>query len=244
MEPQVSSMDEVSAAEYSKYLTPFQVEKFTFMFTSIFDLKKNGLMEENDIDAIVERLRAHAGWAETDDTFQRVKDTFRVFFGCCCDQVRAELAIAEHEIDTWEKAVSHKQPNVTSISLHAWLNMWGKLCYGSAGINDFPIWVQVLPGIFFDVMDLKVDGVIKLDELRHFYNNFIGIPAEEVDKVAEEGFRAMTANGDYELNAKNYLFVFANFLLGRTIYGPGKYIFGCFDNKEMDEAYKVLYDSD
>ena len=37
------------------------------------------------------------------------------------------------------------------------------------------------------------------------------------------------------------MFCFANFLLGRDIYGPGKYIFGVFDNREISETFKVKY---
>jgi hypothetical protein len=40
------------------------------------------------------------------------------------------------------------------------------------------------------------------------------------------------------------LFGFANFLLGRDIYGPGKYIFGVFDNRELNQAFKVKYNAD
>ena len=42
---------------------------------------------------------------------------------------------------------------MTSISLIQWLNMWGRLTYGSAGLSDFPCWVQTLPQIFFKVID-------------------------------------------------------------------------------------------
>ncbi len=42
---------------------------------------------------------------------------------------------------------------MNSISLVQWLNMWGRLTYGSAGLSDFPCWVQTLPGIFFRVID-------------------------------------------------------------------------------------------
>ena len=51
-------------------------------------------------------------------------------------------------------------------------------------------------------------------------------------------------NGDYKLNKQNYLFAFANFLLAKGIYGPGKYLFGTFDNREIDESYKVVYNDD
>ena len=39
------------------------------------------------------------------------------------------------------------------MSLNQWLNMWARLTYGSAGLSDFPIWVQLLPNIFFRVID-------------------------------------------------------------------------------------------
>ena len=51
-------------------------------------------------------------------------------------------------------------------------------------------------------------------------------------------------NCDYKLTRENYDFVFANFLLGKDIYGPGKYIFGVFDNREIDETFPVKYNVD
>ena len=51
-------------------------------------------------------------------------------------------------------------------------------------------------------------------------------------------------NGDYKLTRENYDFVFANFLLGKDIYGPGKYIFGVFDNREIDETFPVRYNDE
>ena len=42
---------------------------------------------------------------------------------------------------------------VPKMSMKQWMNMWGRLCLGSAGIADFPIWVQLLPELFFEVAD-------------------------------------------------------------------------------------------
>ncbi len=53
---------------------------------------------------------------------------------------------------------------VTSITLTQWLNTWGRLCYGSAGLSDFPCWVQMLPGIFFKCMDLDGEGTHGLQQ--------------------------------------------------------------------------------
>merc|ERR1739846_182885 len=132
---------------------------------------------------------------------------------------------------------------VNSVSLSSWLHMWARMCKGSAGIDDFPIWVQLIPRVIFNVICIKmrVDYITR-ESLRNFYENFSGLECANLEKVATEGYRSMSANGDYELDYKSYKLLFSNFLLGRTIYGPGKYIFGCFDNRDMNEPYKIVYD--
>merc|ERR1712087_1029933 len=124
--------------------------------------------------------------------------------------------------------------------LNEWLHMWARMCQGAAGIDDFPIWVQLIPRVIFNVICSKEGGeVISRSSLRNFYENFTGLSGDTLDKVATEGFRSMTANGDYELDYSSYKLLFSNFLLGRTIYGPGKYVFGCFDNSDMTQKYKI-----
>ena len=57
----------------------------------------------------------------------------------------------------WEDAFSKYKEvqfnQLPTMNLNQWLNMWGRLCYGSSGISDFPIWVQLLPELFFEVAD-------------------------------------------------------------------------------------------
>merc|ERR1712154_720067 len=83
------------------------------------------------------------------------------------------------------------------------------------------------------------DGLLAYEEVKNFYKGCLGIDPSKLEKTCKEGYRAMTANGDYRLTKTNYDFVFANFLLGKDIYGPGKYIFGVFDNREIDETFPV-----
>merc|ERR1712179_582645 len=75
--------------------------------------------------------------------------------------------------DAFEKYSDKKLPK--SMTLNQWLNMWGRLCYGSAGIADFPIWVQILPEIFFKVMDKSHNGILTCDDIKNFYKGLIGI---------------------------------------------------------------------
>ena len=53
---------------------------------------------------------------------------------------------------SWEEALRPNRVHMSSISLKSWLNMWARLCLGSAGMDDFPIWVQLLPRVLFNVI--------------------------------------------------------------------------------------------
>ena len=87
------------------------------------------------------------------------------------------------------------------ITLNDWLNMWGKLCRGAAGISGFPIWVKLLGQLFFDTIDRDHDGVLSEAEFRNFYDTLIQVPQDELDKVTKEGYRAMTAVSIYLLRS-------------------------------------------
>merc|ERR1712037_839697 len=170
-------------------------------------------------------------------------DNNRVFFECLLEQLLAERNKEGLEERSWEEALAPSKVVVDSVSLSSWLHMWARMCKGSAGIDDFPIWVQLIPRVIFNVIcsKMRVDYITR-ESLRNFYENFSGLAGDNLEKVATEGYRSMSANGDYELDYKSYKLLFSNFLLGRTIYGPGKYIFGCFDNRDMNEKYKIVYD--
>lgn len=238
--------NDTAAAEYHKHLSPFQMEKFTYMFDSLFDLDKNLLLEEADIHALVSKMKAYCKWDDNDEKYQYIKDVHKVFYECLQDQVRSEKAASAQaeEIKTWEEALKVKKIDVSQITLQQWLNMWGRLCHRASGLNDFPIWVQLLPKIFFEIIDQDKDGILEKDEYERFYREFVAVPSTELQKVVDEGYRAMTADGEYTFDLEHYGFCFANFLLGRSIYGPGKYIFGVFDNSDINQTYKINYNEE
>jgi hypothetical protein len=46
---------------------------------------------------------------------------------------------------------------------------------------------------FFYTIDRDDDGILSDQEIKNFYKDFIGVSANELDKVSMEGMRAMTA---------------------------------------------------
>lgn len=46
--------------------------------------------------------------------------------------------------------------------------------------------------------------------------------------------------GRYPLNLASYEQIFANFLLGKTPYGPGRFIFGCFEHSLHRSKFRLI----
>lgn len=231
----------VDYATLQRKLSPFQLEKLTYLFRQLFDCNQDGVIDAADIQALREKMIQFAGWNENSEEALFLKDSSNVFLECLLDQVKAEHgACAAHlENRTWQEALKPSKMAVKSCNLSQWLNMWAKFCDRAAGINDFPVYVQLLPKLIFKMI-AGSGNFIEKENLRKFYEDFIGLKGKDLEDTVENGFKIMTANGDYALNQANYDLIFANYLLGRTIYGPGKYIFGCFDNSDSKKKYQII----
>jgi len=231
----------VDYATLQKKLSPFQLEKLTYLFRCLFDCNQDGVIDAADIQALREKMLQFAGWDDNSDHGLFLKDSLSVFLECLLDQVKAEHGASAPNLEhrTWQEALKPNKMAVKSCNLSQWLNMWAKLCDRAAGINDFPVYIQLLPKLIFKMI-AGPGNVVTKDSLQKFYRDFIGIKGKDLEETVETGYRIMTANGDYALNQSNYDLIFANFLLGRTIYGPGKYIFGCFDNSDSKNKYKII----
>lgn len=234
---------EVDWAKIAKSLSTFQVEKLKYFFQKFFDNDMNGVINKDDFTGLNERLRGVAGWELDDPEYLAMVDNNRVFFECLLEQAFSERNTEGLETRDWDEALAPSKMVVDSVSLNSWLHMWARMCKGAAGIDDFPIWVQLIPRVIFKVIcSREGEDVISRESLKNFYQNFTGLSGGTLEKVATEGYRSMSANGDYELDYSSYKLLFSNFLLGRTIYGPGKYVFGAFDNRDMEEKYKIIYE--
>lgn len=54
--------DNADDKQYVKFLSTFQIEKFTYMFNSFFDDSNgDGLLQKEDVDALIERLSKYRG---------------------------------------------------------------------------------------------------------------------------------------------------------------------------------------
>ncbi|XP_066954591.1 uncharacterized protein [Macrobrachium rosenbergii] len=217
--------DDMQPPEGKMHLSDFQVEKFTYYFTDVFDHNKDRVITIEDIHALNERMRHYAGWSEDNEYYLTMKEIHADFFECLLEHVGKIEPEYGFEFDV------DRIPD--RVQMYQWLNMWGNLTHGARAMLDFPIWLQILPKILFKVINRKDNGIISFDELRSFYAHFIKLPEVQLDTVSEEAYRALTSSGDFPITEGVYLMAFANFLLGKTPHGPGKYIFGGFKDSDV-----------
>lgn len=64
----------------------------------------------------------------------------------------------------------------------------------AAGMDDFPIWVQLLPKVLFNVIVAR-EGVdfISKESLKQFYEKFVGLKGQTLESTTEQGFKTATA---------------------------------------------------
>jgi len=185
--------DRLDYTDLSGLLSPFQIEKFSY-FYKFFDSNGDGHVDMDDMEGINERLRNVAGWSKDDPQYLSLMDNNRVFMECLLDQVKKEKDTEGLEHRTWAEAMAPSRMNVTHCSQSAWLHMWARLCKGSAGIDDFPIWVQLLPRALFNIIVAREGAsVISKSSLRNFYERFTGLSGQVLEKVTENGYNIASA---------------------------------------------------
>ena len=71
--------------------------------------------------------------------------------------------------------------------------------------------------------------MLSINYSRLFFTAFLDVGTlveEKISSITEESYRAMTSNGDVNLDFHIYKLSFLNFLLGKQPNGPGQFIFG------------------
>ena len=123
---------------FRRTLSPFQIEKFTYMFNTFFDdANGDGLLQKEDIDALMGRLAKHRNLAKGDPKLQRIEDVLNAFYDCLVDQVKLEKggSATARGFDSWPEALKAHKVDTSNITLTQWLNLWGRLCRGTAGMS-------------------------------------------------------------------------------------------------------------
>ncbi|XP_074659169.1 sarcoplasmic calcium-binding proteins II, V, VI, and VII-like [Tubulanus polymorphus] len=219
-------------------LSQFQEEKLLIYF-NFFDDNKDGLLEKNDFENLQRKIVDYAAWPEKSSLANWCREIHNTFFHSLCERKAAMILDASddgsHDISII------KDTDTTHIAVEEWLSMWEKLLHGAMSMNDFPVWLQLLPKVLFEVVDVKGDSVIDEEELEEYYSGFLKLEDHDPKDIARRAYNDITDNGKYPLNVQSFEQCFANFLLGRsTNFGPGKYILAAFVDTIEDKIQIIL----
>jgi len=218
---------------------------------NLFDQNQDGFISEDDVQEFGTKILEFTQWPENSTVSRFMREVNETFYQTILEkkvqwlfqdeedqQEHNEMNEMDELAEEMENQDIQDKGNENKISKELWLHMWERLTYGSMGMQDFPVWLQLLPKVLFEVVDFKGDHEIDVDELTEFYADFTKIKEPEPAKLAQDAFNDMTDNGKYELNVTTYEQTFANFLLGRTSnYGPGMYVFGTVHTEQ--EPFKL-----
>ncbi|XP_045165866.1 sarcoplasmic calcium-binding proteins I, III, and IV-like [Mercenaria mercenaria] len=201
-------------------LSPFQKEKLEYYF-NFFDYDGNGQLELSDLDGFMKKVLEFTGWPESSAKARECYEVHECFFSTLLEKM--------------DKTRNEK------ISIDKWLRMWEKMIPGCMSMINFPVWLRLLPRSLFRIIDKNHDGKIDEKELANFYVKFVGIPEENVKLLASFAMEQMTDKGRYPLTLDSYNQIFANFLIGKTPYGPGRFIFGCFEHMAQRTEFQLIH---
>lgn len=204
-------------------LTPFQIEKLEYYF-KFFDSDNDGYLQTQDLSGFVKKILDYTGWEDNSPRALECYDIHSTFF----DILREKINTSENAEDPLK------------VSNSDWILLWNSILSKCTGMHNFPVWLRLLPKSLFHIVDRKNDDVIDREELEEFYIKIVKLTTDEAESVSKSAYSELTDNGKYPLHMRGYSEIFANFLLGRTPYGPGRYIFGCFESTVKQTHFSLL----
>jgi len=210
----------------AKSITPYQAEKLKALFEKYYDVDKDGIITEQDIERLNEKFIDFTGWNVDDVKLQKLLEYHRDLYKCLLMEVNKDVHIEEHK--------------ATEITLNAWMKMWDRIMKGALALMHLPQWVQVMPFNLFTYMDKNGESHVSKQNLFEFYTDFMLMDDKKGRVVADNGWSQMTGNGDFKLTLELYTMCFSNFLFGKSFYGPGLFILGTFRECFERVPYKII----
>lgn len=214
--------------EQEYQLTPTQNNKFSHFFTCLLDHDRDDLVSDQDFEALSERLRHFADWSVNSAEFNILQQVERGFMDTFLEEVLDER-------------LGFKVNDQTFITREGWLHKWAQLVSSSKNLTDFPIWLQYLVKILFQVINRSGSGIISRDELSAFYSSVLGFDTIRVGEILDVAYHAMTSNGDHPLGYHAYRLCFANYLLARYPNGSGQFLLGFAPSPMPSALFPVDY---
>ncbi|CAL1528614.1 unnamed protein product [Lymnaea stagnalis] len=193
-------------------LSPFQKEKLEYYFRFLSP-NEDGYLEKSSINRLMARIQDFTGWDEDSPRAKECREVHEAFFELLFEKAKEE------------------EGTVGKVDLKNWLFMWSSILPGVMSMHNLPVWLRLMPQLLFKIVDRRRQDYLTANDLEIFYKEMVHLDPQQAREIAINAYQQMTDGGRYPLNADSYEQLFANFLIGRTPYGPGRYIFGCFEHE-------------
>lgn len=179
-------------------LTDFQKKKISRVFTTFFDVNKDGVIEWPDFEICMQKVREMHGWDTDGEKYLHALETLRLI---------------------WDGLKQYADENQDDkITEDEWLKMWQE-CIKVSNEKGIPEWQQRYMDFMFDVNDTSGDKLIDMEEYSTVYTNF-GMTKEE----CEDAFKKFAENGNVDRDLYNKLWM--EYFSSSDPSAKGNFIFG------------------
>ncbi|KAL8585451.1 hypothetical protein ACOMHN_024611 [Nucella lapillus] len=229
-------------------LTAFQEEKLNYYF-KFFKPNEANELDRNSLRNFMDRVLEFTGWDPNSADARATYEVHENFFETLFDKTSEGEQTCTVSLEDWMSVWRNLLPGCKSSgNFPVWLRLLPRQLFRaldrdsqySKSSGNFPVWLRLLPRQLFRAMDRDKDGKITEEELFNFYHYMVKLPYDEARTNSKLAYDQMTDGGKYPLNLDGYGQIFANFLLGGTPYGPGRFIFGCFEHSVPTTPFRLI----
>ncbi|XP_013401624.1 calexcitin-1 [Lingula anatina] len=160
-------------------LSPCQRSKLESMFTTFYDINRDGKIEWADFTEFIEKISAVNGWGETHEKRTSGLSTLKTI---------------------WEGLIKYADENFDNeVSHDEWFKMWDDVMKEATSKDKFPQWLNDYMNFMFDVTDTSGDGIVDEGEYVKAFQQY-GVS----DAKCKEAFQKFTNNGALKLDKKAF----------------------------------------
>jgi len=236
-----------STEKGSELLTEFQRAKFRHFFYHVLDLNSDHVISQEDFDGLNERVRHYMDWSKNSIHYLSLREVHTLFLE---HFLTTSTTIAAQTFDYCDPFRSlsgdsgHEAEQKDCVSIEEWVDVWGLTVGKARKMDDLPMWLQYYPKTLFDTINRSGTGEISRQELKLFYTAFMDagrLGDKSLSDLTHKAYNALTSGGDVPLTFHVYKLSFLNFLIGKQPNGPGQFIFGIVESKDLNCMFPIDY---
>jgi len=156
-------------------LSPCQRSKLESMFTTFYDINRDGKIQWEDFTEFIGNISKVNGWQEGHEK--------RVHGLATLDTIWKGLT--KYADENKDNEVSHEE----------WFKMWDDVMKEATSKDKFPEWLNAYMNFMFDVTDTSGDGIVDEEEYVKAFEQY-GVSAEK----CREAFQKFTKGGSLKLD--------------------------------------------